>query len=179
MATTSEYEKRNEGNATVFTVRPAPAPKFMFMVIFGAVLSLGGLLAIASGGIFFLAMGVFSLWYGWFRDQRPKDHRNVSNFRVTPEIIEANGRSFRKQDIHRLILRNGITDQELGIQQYNLSTAQATGLAHRARLGQICNSLTVEAGGKSALLAGGMDETTAYGLLRDVSAVLGFDEKRF
>jgi len=40
----------------------------------------------------------------------------------------------------------------------------------------ICYSLDVEAGGKAYVLAGGMDETTAYGLMRDVSKVLGFSE---
>jgi hypothetical protein len=176
---TAEYEKRTDGNATTFTVTPAKAPKFMFLVVFGAILMLFGLPAIASGGIFFMAMGAFAFWYGWFRDARPKEHRNVSRFRVTAEAIEVQGRSVRKNDIHRLILRNGITDQELGMDVYNVSTAQATGMAHRARLGTICNSLTIEAGGKATFLAGGMDETTAYGLLRDVSDVLGFKETRY
>ncbi len=35
MSKSSEYEKQREGAATVFTVTPAPAPKFWFMVIFG------------------------------------------------------------------------------------------------------------------------------------------------
>lgn len=180
MPRASEYEKTKDGNATVFKVTPAEAPKFMFLVIFGAVLVLGGLAAIASGGIFFLAMGAFALWYGWTRDQRPKEHKAVSSFRVTPEAIEAGGRTVRKEDIHRLILRNGLTDQELNVNAVpEVTAAQATGMAHRARLAKICNSLTLESGGKSTFLAGGMDETTAYGLLREVSGVLGFSERQF
>jgi hypothetical protein len=163
----------------VFTVTPAPAPKFWFMVIFGGVLILGGLTAPFGGGFPFLLMGGFSFWYGWFRDQRPKEHRNASTFRVTADSVEVGGRQIAKDDIHRFILRNGITDKELGIQQYNISGAQATGLARRAQLAMISNSLTLEAGGKATYLAGGMDEVTAYGLLRDVGAVLGFKETSY
>lgn len=36
------------------------------------------------------------------------------------------------------------------------------------------NGLEVEAGGRAHVLAGGMDETTAFGLLTDVSRVLQF-----
>ncbi len=179
MPKSSEYEKRREGDITVFTVTPAESPKFWFMVIFGAVLILGGLAAIASGGVPFLLMGGFAFWYGWFRDQRPKEHRKPSTFRVSADTVEVDGRTIRKDDIHRFILRNGITDKELGIEQYNLSTAQATGLARRAQLAQICNSLTLESGGRATHLAGGMNEVTAYGLLRDVGDVLGFKETRY
>jgi hypothetical protein len=47
-------------------------------------------------------------------------------------------------------------------------------MEYRARVSRIANGLTLEAGGKSTLLAGGMDDTTAYGLLTDVSKVVGF-----
>jgi hypothetical protein len=47
-------------------------------------------------------------------------------------------------------------------------------MAYRAKVGQIANGLTLESGGKSILLAGGMDDTTAYGLLTDVGKVIGF-----
>jgi len=171
----SEYQKRQDGAAAVFNVTPASAPKFMYLVIFGAFIGLIGLLSIASGfGIFFLGMGAFAVWYGWFRDQRPKDHRVPSTFKVTPEQIDANGRTFKKEEIHRLILKNGITDKELPVQQWTTNRNEMAGIAHRAKLSTVANSLNVETGGKSYLLAGGMDETTAYGLLTDVSKVLGW-----
>lgn len=178
----SEYQKAKSGDVTVFTVTPAQAPKFMFMVIFGAILFLGGLVSIASGGfaVIFMAMGAFCLWYGWKRDQRPKPHQATSTFRVSPTGIEAEGRSVAASDIHRLILRNGITDQELNIGgNYQITAAQGEGMARRAMLAKISNSLTAEAGGKAIFLAGGMDETTAYGLLREVNSILGFTERQF
>jgi len=51
----------------------------------------------------------------------------------------------------------------------------AAGAAHRMQVSLTCNGLEVEAGGKGTVLAGGMDETTAFGLLTDVSRVLGFN----
>jgi hypothetical protein len=94
---------------------------------------------------------------------------------VGPDFIEGGGRRFAKSDIHRLQLRNGITDQELpGVQVYTNNTNVAAGMAQRAKLSRVANSLTVESAGKATMLAGGMDETTAYGLLHDVCKVLDF-----
>jgi len=172
----SEYTKRQEGTTTVFQVVPASAPKFTYLLIIGVVCAFGGLVSIASGfGVFFLLMGGFALWYGWTRDQRPKDHKVPMSFRVTPEQIDASGRTFAKSDIHRLILKNGITDKELNIQQWTSNTNVAAGMAQRAKIAQVANSLNVETGGKSYMLAGGMDETTAYGLLTDVSKILALN----
>jgi hypothetical protein len=61
----------------------------------------------------------------------------------------------------------------------SVSTAQAAGLEHRARLATIANALTVESGGKSKILAGGMDKTTAFGLMTDVSKILGFSYREY
>jgi hypothetical protein len=52
-------------------------------------------------------------------------------------------------------------------------------MAYRARVGRIANALTVESGGKATFLAGGMDETTAYGLLADVGKGREFHWKEF
>ena len=126
--------------------------------------------------IFGALLAAFIVWYGWFRDMRPKGHREVSTFRVMADSIEAGGQTFKKEDIHRLILKNGITDQEL-METYTTNANAAAGMAHRANVARVANSLNVEQGGKSFQIAGGMDETTAYGLLRDVCKVLDFDVK--
>ena len=170
----SEYRKRQDGNATVFEVTPAEAPKFWFLVIFGGVIALGGLLAM-PGGLAFVLMGGFALWYGWTRDLRPKPSRQPATFRVTPDAIESGGQTFRKADIHRLLLKNSITDQELPMEVYAQNASQQAGMAFRAKASMTANTLNVEGGGRSTVLAGGMDSTTAYGLLTDVSKVLGFN----
>lgn len=179
MPTSSEYRKQPDGNFTVFHVTPAGVPKFGLVIGIGVVsilLGFGFMGDSGGGGFFFFAMGAFAVWYGWTRDIRPKPHRKESTFRVSPETIEVDGKSFRVSDIHRVILRNGITDQELDVQvtMTNVPTAAAAGMAHRAKIAQGANALTFEAGGKATFLAGGMDETTAYGLQHDVCAIIGF-----
>ncbi|HPE32792.1 MAG TPA: hypothetical protein PLV61_16480 [Parvularculaceae bacterium] len=169
----SEYTKRQDGPATVFEVTPAPSPKFTYLLIIGGFFSL---IALAANVIFGALLAAFIVWYGWFRDMRPKGHREVSTFRVMADSIEAGGQTFKKEDIHRLILKNGITDQEL-METYTTNANAAAGMAHRANVARVANSLNVEQGGKSFQIAGGMDETTAYGLLRDVCKVLDFDVK--
>jgi len=179
MPASSAYEKRQDGNFTVFNVTPAGVPKFGTIIgigVFSVLLGFGFMSESGGGGLFFFAMGAFAIWYGWTRDIRPKPHRKESTFKVSPEVVEVDGKSYRVADIHRMILRNGITDQELDVQvtMTNVPTAAVAGMAYRAKVGRLANALTFEAGGKATLLAGGMDETTAYGLQHDVGQVIGF-----
>ncbi len=172
----SEYTKHTEGKATVFDVTPAAAPKFIFVLVIAVFFAVFGLATLKSEfGWVLLVIAALFAWLGW-RDMRPKPHRGPSTFRVTADAIEAKGQTFPKDDIHRLLLRNGVTDQEL-LDTYASSTGQKAGVAQRARMARVANGLTVEAGGKSTLLAGGLDETTAYGLLHETCQVLGFDIK--
>ena len=171
----SEYSKHQEGNASVFEVVPAQSPKFLMMAVGGGVLALIGLLMGPVGWIIFLPVGAFGVWLGYFKDLRPLAHRNPSKFRVSPTAIESNGRTFAKDDIHRLIIKNGVNNEVLGNPNVviPINTSTAMGVAHRAKVATISNALEVETGGKSYLLAGGMDATTAFGLLHDVSKVVG------
>ncbi len=122
-------------------------------------------------------MGGFCLWYGWSRDQRPKPYKTPATFRVTPAAIESNGRTFKIEDIHRLKIRNGITDKELdtGVTM-EVTGAQAAGLAQRAKIAQNAYGITLESAGKSHVLAGGVDSTMAYAILQDVSKIVGFNK---
>ena len=173
----AEYRKRQDGNGFAFDVIPAPAPKFMILAIGGAVLILFALTA-GLGPIswfIFLPIGAAGIWAGYFRDQRPVSHRSPSSFRVNPTGIESNGRTFAKADIHRLIIKNGINNDEVGAPGLLIavSTPTAMGMAHRAQVSVVANALEVETGGRAYVLAGGMDQTTAFGLLSDVTKVLG------
>jgi hypothetical protein len=165
----SEYQKRQEGETTVFTVTPASAPKFWYLIVIGGLVFLGGFLGL---GIFGWLMGGGAIAYGLLRDQRPKDHRAASTFSVTPTAIIAGGRTFGKDEFHRLLIANPWFDKA-GLDVYTANANVAAGMAHGMKLGELCYGLTVEAGGKSTLLAGGMDRTTAFGLLTDVSKVIG------
>jgi hypothetical protein len=118
-------------------------------------------------------MGAGAMAYGLLRDQQPKDHKAAMSFSVTPTTIVAGGRTFTKDDIHRVKIANPWFDRA-GLDVYTTSTSAAAGMVHGMKLGELCYGLTVESGGKAHLLAGGMDRTTAFGLLSEVSKVLGF-----
>ena len=77
------------------------------------------------------------------------------------------------------IINSAISIAAIVVTTYLASRNQAAGMAFRAQTSMIANTLNVELGGKSHVVAGGMDSTTAYGLLRDVSKVLGFSEKSY
>lgn len=175
----SEYQKRQEGNAVVFSVLPAPQKRFMFIVIMGGLMLLLGLSFFSSEhllGLIGIAGGGAAVWWGWTHDLRPVEYRSPSTFRVvTGESIQSNGKTFARADIHRLIIKNGLTDEEVGVPNLLIETprAQAMGMAHRAEVSRTAHGLAVETGGRGYVLAGGMDKTTAFGLLTDVARVLG------
>jgi len=165
----SEYRKSASGESTEFTVTPASAPKFWYLIVIGGLIFLGGFMGL---GIFGFLMGGGAVAYGLLRDQRPKEHRVPMSFSVTPSTIVSGGRTFSKDDIHRLKIANPWFDRA-GLDVYTTSANEAAGMAHGMKLGELCYGLTVESGGKAHLLAGGMDRTTAFGLLSDTSRILG------
>jgi len=175
MARASEYQKRQDGNSTVFEVTPAAAPKFLWMLILGGISGLLGLVTLPCG-LAFLALAAGAIWFGWSYDARPKAHKQPSSFRVTAETIEANGQTFKKDDIHRLIIKNGMSNEVVTGPNVlvPVSGSMAQGMMQRAEVASMANGLELETGGRAYLLAGGMDATTAFGLLTDVSKVIGF-----
>ncbi len=165
----AEYNKSASGESTVFSVTPASAPKFWYLIIIGGLIFLGGLMGL---GIFGFVMGGGAIAYGLLRDQRPKDHKAPMSFTVTPSTIVSGGRSFSKEELHRLKIANPLFDRA-GLDVYTDNANVAAGMAHAMKLGELSYGLTVESGGKAHLLAGGMDRTTAFGLLADTSKILG------
>jgi len=165
----AEYKKSANGETTEFSVTPASAPKFWYLIVIGGLIFLGGFLGL---GIFGWIMGGGAIAYGLLRDQRPKDHKAAMSFSVTPNSIISGGRTFNKDDIHRLRIANPWFERA-GVDVYTTNANEAAGMAYGMKLGELCYGLTVESGGKAHLLAGGMDRTTAFGLLSDASKVLG------
>ncbi len=165
----SVYSKSSNGDQTVFSVTPASAPKFWYLIIIGGLVFLAGFLGL---GIFGWLMGGGAMAYGLLRDQRPKEHKAPMTFTVTPNSVISGGRTFSKEELHRLKIANPWFDRA-GIDVYTSNSNVAAGMAHGMKLGELCYGLTVETGGKAHLLAGGMDRTTAFGLLSDASKILG------
>ena len=153
----SEYQKRQEGNAVVFNVVPAPQKRFMFIVIMGGLMLLLGLSFFSSAhllGLIGIAGGGAAVWWGWTHDLRPVEYRTPSTFRVTGESIRSNGKTFARADIHRLIIKNGLTDEEVGCRTSSIETprAQAMGMVHRAEVSRTAHGLAVEMGGRGTFL---------------------------
>jgi hypothetical protein len=167
----AEYKKSVNGETTEFSVTPASAPKFWYLIIIGGLIFLGGLLGLGIVGVL---MGGGAVAYGLLRDQRPKEHKAPMTFSVTPTTIVSGGRTFSKDEIHRLKIANPWFDRA-GLDVYTTNANQAAGMAHGMKVGELCYGLTVESGGKAHLLAGGMDRTTAFGLLSDTSKILGLE----
>ncbi|MDZ7627663.1 MAG: hypothetical protein U5J99_04540 [Parvularculaceae bacterium] len=87
----AEYKKSVNGQTTEFSVTPASAPKFWYLIVIGGLIFLGGFLSL---GIFGWLMGGGAIAYGLLRDQRPKDHKAPMSFSVTPTTVIAGGRTF-------------------------------------------------------------------------------------
>lgn len=196
----SRYETRTEGPVAVFVVTPARPPSFVFLMVLAV-----PFVAIAVFCLFDrdsrpvtllpLAMAWLIFWFAR-RDYRPAEHRIRRSFRVSPEQIETNGKTFRVDDIHQFSIRDGL-DQEfqpitvrhstfytndlaIGAALNFASTAGAStvagsysaGSAHRAKMQEICYSFNLEAGGVAYLLAGGMSLDTANSLAFEVKKAI-------
>jgi hypothetical protein len=169
----SEYKKTEVGGITTFEVIPAAGPKYWYIIILGIIAILFGLMVGGIGLLIMLLIGGGAIWLGWFRDPRPKGTHEPMSFKVSPDSLEGGGQTFKKADIHRLIIKNSISDQEVPYTVLTTSQGMIQGGLFRAQASKTANTLNVETGGKSTLLAGGMDNTTAYGLLTDVTRILG------
>ena len=76
-----------------------------------------------------------------------------STFSVSADAVSIEGRSIRRKDIHRAIIRNHV-----------LSGGQLADISCR---------VDMEAGGVPHTLAGGLNESTAFAILTDVCSILG------
>jgi hypothetical protein len=89
---------------------------------------------------------------------------------VSPTGIEAFGERFRKADIEEIAVGSGGGSHEEGL----LGTAVANVASfQKAKIDQVTKSLTLRAAGRSMILAGGLDSSTASSLLAEVKNALG------
>jgi hypothetical protein len=178
--TNSQYQKRQDGDRMTFDVTPASCPRnkrvLYIAVPFFAIIAIGLLTTGIKGILGVLLVGGPIAYLAFYKDWRPVEHRAPSSFSVSPTEIEWKGRTFKKEDIHRLIIKNGMTTSEVAhayVASGKASGSFAVGLQYRERIAAVTNALNVEAGGNAYALAGGMSETTAFGLMTDVNRVLG------
>ena len=141
----------------------------------------------------FLGLPLLVLLFLW-KGPRANAYRKETSFEVTPTGIAIYGGEITRGRIHRLILRNHVSGAEhiyvestvfwggnlasnlalaapaLGASVRNVAGALAR--MHRSALARQSWRLDVDAQGQAYPLAGGLDETTAYGLMTDVQRAL-------
>jgi hypothetical protein len=104
-------------------------------------------------------------------------YRVSAKFSVHPEGVTVAGRLIPRRDIHRVIIRNHIlSEYDSSDTVYVAGAAAAAAMSYakyQRRLAAISYRVDLEASGVARTLAGGLDETTAFALLSDVSRLLG------
>ena len=158
----------------LFQVHPASSPSYVTSILIGIVFIKIGVALLINGSfnyaLFIGGMGVFMFWNG-NRDHRPHSQTIISNFQVNNKGIKSNDHFFDKIEIHRLIIKNAINTN---ISFDRNSVLQGQRAQHQSNVADVSYSLNVESSGKSFQLAGGMDETTAFGLMTAVTRIIGF-----
>lgn len=175
-----------------FSVTPAPVPRasggpitlaaLFALIILGSMNSTMGTLGLVIRCALMIAGGwtVYRLTQRWFASRVDKIRCPGGTFVVSPARIETpDGACITREQLHRLIVRNGVPDVAKPIvvntgSVYSgmASPAQNDRMANRAKAATVAFMLCAEHGGRLVTLAGGMNEVTAHGLLTDVSRIL-------
>lgn len=191
----ASYKKESQAGGVSFSVLPAssPFPTAVFVIfafinapfIFAVIYHEAGL-AIFAPFIFLFSVAILLLkWQG----PKASRYRSSAQFLVAKDAITLNGREMSRSDIHRLVLRNHISQQENAFSYDTviattgfsaaagaamIGAGQRAAAQHLDKLARVSWRLDVEAQGKAFTLAGGLDDVTAYGLMQDVGKVIGF-----
>ncbi len=191
----SSYRQESLDNGRVrFTVDPASPPTSKGAANIIAVIFALFVIGTTSRGtpsflvLFRFVVAIVGAWFlrkgvnKWFAGRVDKIRSPGGTFVVSPAGVEVpGGPTVTREQLHRLIVRNGVPDIQGGAVAVNtgtMFTAMQSGAANdravnRARALAVSYMLCAESGGRSTTLAGGMTEVTAHGLMTDVSRILG------
>lgn len=170
------YGKTLDGGVTRFDTEPSGPPiPIMEAVMLSAICVFMIALVPAFGLIFSLVVGLLYV-FAMYRSPKATKWRAPSSFKVSAEGVEFGGMTFLTRDIHRLIIRNHVNGAESSGNQYAFGPMHGASVQLHAKrlraLVPVSYRLDMEVGGKATTLAGGLDEPAAYGLMREVSAIL-------
>lgn len=140
--------------------------------------------AVVSGWAAFIGTIAFFGVIAWLQTVTPsaRRYRKPSRFSVSGGGISVRGTQINRCDIHRVIIRNHVLsadDSSIVAPWDNSAGAAAAALGgaagrrFRNRLGAISYRVELEASGVATTLAGGLNESTAFAVLSDVSRILG------
>jgi len=171
---TAEYVKRAEGADTVIDVTPAAAPVNAFAAVLAVAFAAG---IVGSGVVYLWVMGL--LFAGaaalvLLKDPRGASASRRASLRVGPEGISTGGQRLAKGDVHHLRIKNALGGEVEIVYDANrgIPTGTLVGLAHRRKLAEVAYRVEAEAAGRAHVLAAGLDDTTARGLLTEVGRAL-------
>lgn len=171
---TAEYVKQEDGAWLEFTVKPATAPVLWFPAILSLVLG-GSVVGSGLAYLWVLGLVIASLTaLILLKDNRGGNATSPHRFRVSPDGIETQGTLLRKDEIHHLRIRNkfaGSAEITYNVNQ-GVPIGTTMGLAGRRALAEVAYRVEVEAGGKAYVLAAGLDEVTARGIMAEVGKAL-------
>jgi len=174
----SGYQQEPVGGGRVrFTVRPAPAPRGPALTVVPAALfalAVVGTTPPHAGLVEILARLAIAGWGGgwlyrrtdrWFGSRIDRRRSPGGTFVVSPFGIEPEGARIEREQLKRLIIRNGVARA--------IEPVVSARAVRPDRVVAVAYMLCAETATRSTVLAGGMTETTALGLLTDVSRILG------
>ncbi|MGV7241112.1 hypothetical protein [Caballeronia sp. M23-90] len=198
----SSYTKRRTENGWLFDVQPAsPVSSTGIVLTFAIPLTLLALFmsfVIYSDGrstfkplaiTVFFAFVVFSLLRMHF-NKIPNKQRAASSFEAGPEGILSNKNFLVASDIHHFMMKNWASNVEGSIsptlvvgtpgfdtafRSMNANLSAGLASARQGWMRKVANvswQVDAEAGGKATMLACGLDEITARGLVEDLSRAL-------
>lgn len=186
---TSQYSKSPDQGATTFSVEPAGAPLPVVEILYFAGVCFFVFNFSTTFG-FYLGLFATVLWYfTMYKSPKARKYRQSASFVVSSEGVDAGGRKFSKAEIHRLIIRNHISGAESSSMMFvggnagsqfvgGMAVAGAVMKQKRLRkLAEVSYRLDLESGGQAITLAGGLTDTTAFGLMKEVCSIIGFETK--
>lgn len=156
---------------------------------------IAGLLTVAVGSVvgLFLWFKTYKWFTGWyFRTQAKTRHAYDVELLVNASGIKnlATNHFISRDDIHRLVLKNGF-DGSVDIPMTNMAVAGnaltvgtmaaghaitngfvAVANAQKRAVAEVSYQVAVEAGGVSHLVAGGMNDVCAHGLMTEIQRAL-------
>jgi len=172
------YQKSTNNNEVTFTVQ---REKYIGPLNPALKIQLGCLsilLAAAPGGLLMstghpiLAVFAFAAviyFMKRFMVSKEPANRIDRTFVVTPDGIKIDGQTYTKENIQRIIIRNGFDDLHTNFTGHTRQLAESSykGAA------SVNFRVDIESNGTPLSIAIGLNEPTAYAILNDVSSILG------
>jgi hypothetical protein len=171
----AEYVKREDGTSFRIDVSPAATPPAWLPAVLPVFMASVPILeyAIPYLWVMGLVMTGFAALF-LLRDPRGRDAAKPRSFRVGPDGIDIDGVMLHKDDIHHMRIKNKFAGDVEIVYDANrgIPTGTVVGLAHRRKVEAVAYRVEVESGGKAHVLAAGLDEVTARGLLAEIGKAL-------